>query len=1471
MAAEVLAKAQLMAKAISPARVASLTGTLADLQSPDYLRIKEQFIQVRAGYPRCRFIYLLGTRGQQVVILADSEAPSSPDYSSPGQVYTEAHAAIINACQTGKEAFVPPYQDRWGVWVTALAPIRDFQSGRLFASLAMDFDAKTWGRQARQHQIAPILATSLIAVILVFFFVLLRRSDRALSAILASETALRESRERYRIVADYIYDWEYWHAPDESLSYVSPSCERITGYPAEAFLRDPSLLLGVVHPDDKEQLRCHFDDVQHNHSDAPCTIDMRIVTRSGETRWISHACQRVYGEDGAYLGRRVSNRDITDRKQAENALQESEQRVRAKLDSILTPDRDIGLLELRDLVDMAALQLLMDDFTRITGFGMALIDMHGNVLVAAGWQDVCTRFHRLHPDTHANCIESDTVLATGVVPGAYKRYRCKNGLWDMVTPLVVGESHVGNIFLGQFRLSDEGLDYETLRANARKYGFDEKAYVEAFERVPQRDQAAVDAAMEFCRRLCDAISKSSHANIKLARAVTEHERLLESLRGNETLLNLAQEMAGVGGWEYDIDKQRISWTDEVYRIHEIPRAEIGPVSEDYVAQSLACYDEAVRPLIRNAFQRCVEKGEPYDLQAPFMTAKGRQLWVRTKAYAVLADGRISKVVGTLMDITGRRQAEDYLKSALDDAKARERQVSALLQASRAVIASPTFEAAAREIFDICRAATGAASGYVALLSDDGQENEVLFLESGGLPCDVDSSLPMPIRGLRGIAYETGKPVYDNNFATSEWMAFMPPGHVALQNVLFAPLNLRGKVMGLVGLANKPTGFTDNDAAMAGALAETVALALQRAHDADALRESERRYRQLFESMTAGFALHEIILDAEGVPCNYRFLEVNPAFERLVGVKAETLVGRTVLEALPATEPWWIETYGRVATTGQSVRFQNYASGMDRFFEVSAYSPQPGQFATVFQDITESERAKEALVDSETRYRRLFEAAKEGIMTLDAVTGAVIDVNPALVQMFGLPAENFLRRLVWDIDASRPLIEDEAAFERLRQGDGVRRDNVTLETGDGRRIVVEFTSNTYQAGQQTVIQCTIRDMTESCQAQAERARLEEQLRQAQKMEAVGQLAGGVAHDFNNLLQVILGYVDIVLADLGPGHKDARILGDVRKAAERAADLTRQLLAFSRRQVIQPVNLDLNALVSGVLTMIRRVIGEHIELRFLPGQHLGTVRADKGQIEQILMNLCVNARDAMPAGGRLSIETSPVLISEEYSQTHAYTRTGPHVLITVTDTGCGMDDQTRSQIFEPFFTTKEMGQGTGLGLATVYGIVQQHNGWIHVYSEIGSGTVFRIYLPAIDEAPEDIAAESEMPIVGGTETILVAEDEDMVRNLVVQMLVSAGYTVLAARDGEEAMRLFEEHESEIALALLDVMMPKLGGRQVMDRIQSRNSRIRFLFSSGYSENAIHTGFVIKEGLHLITKPYRRVELLKILRVVLDAPEA
>ncbi|HPG67683.1 MAG TPA: response regulator [Candidatus Hydrogenedentes bacterium] len=390
-----------------------------------------------------------------------------------------------------------------------------------------------------------------------------------------------------------------------------------------------------------------------------------------------------------------------------------------------------------------------------------------------------------------------------------------------------------------------------------------------------------------------------------------------------------------------------------------------------------------------------------------------------------------------------------------------------------------------------------------------------------------------------------------------------------------------------------------------------------------------------------------------------------------------------------------------------------------------------------------------------------------------------------------------------------------------------------------------------------------------QQEKRRVFAEGQLRQAQKMEAIGQLAGGVAHDFNNVLQAIMGYTTFAIDAAEPESEQYDNLVQVMKGAEHAANLTRQLLAFSRQQVLRRSDVDLGELVNGLLKMIRRVIGENIQLDFSYVQGLSAVHGDAGQLEQVVLNLCINARDAMPDGGGLTIRVENAVIDEVYRQANPWAQLGSYVVLKIMDTGIGMDSETQKRIFDPFFTTKEVGQGTGLGLATVYGIVKQHDGMVNVYSEPGRGTVFKVYLPAVEPVDTEVGQASPAAVAGGTETILFAEDDRAIRALGIRILERAGYTVLSAVDGEEAVEAFAAHANEIDLVVLDVVMPKLGAPAAAEKIKALRSDVRLLFSSGYGASMAGMRSILSAGGQLIEKPYEPRALLQKVREMLDSP--
>ncbi len=618
---------------------------------------------------------------------------------------------------------------------------------------------------------------------------------------------------------------------------------------------------------------------------------------------------------------------------------------------------------------------------------------------------------------------------------------------------------------------------------------------------------------------------------------------------------------------------------------------------------------------------------------------------------------------------------------------------------------------------------------------------------------------------------------------------------------------------------------------------------------------------------------------------------------------------------------------------------------------------------------ENDKTWEALQDSEKRYRRLFESAKDGILILDAETGKVVDANLFLLKLLGFSYDALCGQYLWDLGVFKDIAASKEAFKVLQDNEYIRYDDLPLESLSGRPIAVEFVSNVYLVDHSKVIQCNIRDITSRKQADAERKRLmaaimqagdavvmtdaqgiiefvnpaferitgfssgdvigqnprilrsgkqdnkfyddlwntisagkiwsgtminkrkddqlyteemsispirdaserivnyvavkrdisehlrlTEQFQQAQKMEAVGLLAGGVAHDYNNMLSVILGYTELALGKIDPDQPLHADLEEIYKAAMRSTDITKQLLAFARKQTINPVVLDLNQNVQNMIKMLRRIIGEDINLSWEPQAGLYPVKMDPAQIDQLLVNLCVNARDAITDVGKIIIETKNTVFDEVYCAQNLGFEAGEYVMLAVTDDGSGMEKEILDHVFEPFFTTKGMNQGTGLGLSTVYGIIRQNNGFINVYSEPGNGTTFKVYLPRCLGRKLDSRLErvTETPYSQG-ETVLVVEDEPSLLKLNIRMLEKLGYRVLAAHTPGEAMRLAEKHGNEVTLLLTDIVMPEMNGRDLAERLQALYPRVKILFMSGYTNTVIADRGVLDEGVNFIQKPF------------------
>ncbi|MFC1974964.1 response regulator [Chloroflexota bacterium] len=522
-------------------------------------------------------------------------------------------------------------------------------------------------------------------------------------------------------------------------------------------------------------------------------------------------------------------------------------------------------------------------------------------------------------------------------------------------------------------------------------------------------------------------------------------------------------------------------------------------------------------------------------------------------------------------------------------------------------------------------------------------------------------------------------------------------------------------------------------------------------------------------------------------------------------------------------------------------------------------------------LVERGQMEEALRMSEERFRLLLDKASNIAVQGYRPDGTVCYWNKASEQIYGYTAAEALGQNLVDIIIP-PDMRDEARAgikHMFETGEGHPPEELWLMRKDGSLTPVYSNHTVIDIpGRGKELFCIDVDLTERKRAEEAQAQLEEQLRQTQKMETVGRLAGGVAHDFNNILTAILGFAELLLFRVKVDDKTRRYVDQIKSAAERAASLTNQLLAFSRKQMLQPKIFNLNTLVVNIEKMLHRLISEDIELVILLDPHLGQVEADPAQIDQVLMNLAVNARDAMPHGGKLTIETKNVYLDEAYAHQYMEVKPGPYVMLVVTDTGMGMDKETQTHLFEPFFTTKEVDKGTGLGLATIYGIVKQSDGHIWVYSEVGQGTTFKIYLPRLAETVEIAPpAAKTTEVQRGHETILLVEDAEMVRNLVEKILSESGYTVLMASNGAEALRLCREYTGPIHLLLTDVVMPGMSGHELAEQVALLRPEIKTLYMSGHTDDTIVHHGLLEPGIAFLQKPFSTTGLTHKLREVLD----
>jgi PAS domain S-box-containing protein len=1071
--------------------------------------------------------------------------------------------------------------------------------------------------------------------------------------------------------------------------------------------------------------------------------------------------------------------------------------------------------------------------------------------------------------------------------------------------------------------------------------------------------------------------------------ITDHRRADAALQASEKLYRLLAENST------DIVTRHLPDSTYLY-VSPACRTLLGYEPEELIGRKAfdQIHPEDVKRVM-TLTKEAIKTGGTNMGQYRHLKKDGTYIWVETvgKVIKNAVTGNVEDIICVVRDITDRKRAEEELRKL-------NRTLLALNNSSQALTRAKDEDWYLNEVCRIVVEDCGHALVWIGYAEEEDGKS-VRPVAFAGFDEGYIKSLNVTWdnmergRGPVGTAIRTGKPAVFRNMLSDP--RFAPWREDALKRGYAAAVGLPllddERAFGSLTIYSRdPDPFSDEEVKLLADLADDLAygiksIRLRAAHvnSEEALRQSEEHYRTLFENMLNGYAYCRMLYE-NGVPQDFIYLDVNPAFEKLTGLK--DVVGRKVSEVIRGireSDPELLEILGRVALTGVPERIETHIEALDMWFWISVYSAQKEHFVAVFDVITERKKAEDDL----RLFKNLINQANDAILVIDPATGRFLDVNAKACNNLGYGREELLKMVVLDIDdivipdtlswkahvdnvkdvghvflegrhrrkdgttypvevnvkyislekgdymvaVARDITERKKAEEALQKSEKKYKDlfdstldgiyqmdadgvfilmnpagakmfgyespdemigrkglefwrdpgdrdvfreelktkksvndyHMKLKKKNGEPIELE-TSSTIKEDEKGAflgMEGILRDVTE-------RQKLEDQLRQSQKMEAVGQLAGGIAHDFNNILTAMIGYGHLLKMKLKEDDPLRNYADNILSLSDKAANLTHSLLAFSRKQIMNPRAVDINEIIRRIDHLLSRIIGEDIRLQTALSEKDLIVMADPGQIEQVLMNLVANARDSMPKGGLMTIMSEPASIDHEFIKEHGFGKEGEYALISLTDTGAGMDRETREKIFEPFFTTKEVGKGTGLGLAMVYGIVKQHEGFINVYSEPDRGTTFRIYLPLTEAKAYQIKPEVVQPVELGGETVLLAEDETEVRVFTKHLLEEYGYKVMTAADGQDAIDQFKVYKNEIQLVLLDVIMPNKSGKEVYDEIKQITPDIKVLFMSGYPADIIQKHDITEKGFAYIEKPASPTKLLRKIREVLDKNE-
>jgi PAS domain S-box-containing protein len=884
--------------------------------------------------------------------------------------------------------------------------------------------------------------------------------------------------------------------------------------------------------------------------------------------------------------------------------------------------------------------------------------------------------------------------------------------------------------------------------------------------------------------------------------VLDRKKAEEALENKNYYLETSQALGQIGTWELDLINNTLFWTDENCRIFGVPE---GSVVDHEIFLSKVHPDD--REYVNREWKAAVE-GNPYDIEHRLLL-DGEVKWIREKANFEFDDnGKAVSAIGFTQDITERNQAKEKLKAEHD-------LMQNIMEISPAGITHVNREGKIVYANQRAQEILGIRSDETGIIKFDDPKWEITdFFGNPILP----EKLPFC------IVKKTGKSVY----GIQHTIESPNNGRRTLLSINSSPLmNDKGKFSGMVSSLE----------------------------DITEKHKTEKKYKMLFDEMIDGFALHEIICDDSGKPVNYRFLEINPAFERMTGLKSESLIGRMVLDVIPKTEPLWIEKYGKVALTGKPDTFESYSQELDRYFHVTAFRYTENQFACIFVDVTKNKLA-------EAERSRLVEAinqAGESIVITDR-DGNIQYTNPTFEKTTGYSSEEafnknprFLKSGLQNTSIYKGLWDTILSGNRWT-GELVNK----RKTGELYTSECSISPIKDENGQITNFIWIAKDITKQKD-------LEKRINQAQKIESIGSLAGGIAHDFNNILFPIVGMSELLMEDLSPDSIEYENAQEIYKAGKRAKDLVNQILSFSRQAEHEMMPVKFQKILKEVLKLCRSTIPANIEIKQEIQSDCGSIWANATQLHQIGMNLITNAYHAVQdKNGKIIIELKEIIIESDEMDSISV-GPGEYALLSVTDNGTGMSDEIKSKIFDPYFTTKPKGKGTGLGLAVVYGIVKKSGGDIKIYTEVGFGTTFSVYLPLIKKTPDPKSSDFKIDIQTGHEHILLVDDEPAIARLVQLILERLGYTVTVRLNSIEALEAFKEKFEKFDLVISDMSMPHMTGDQLAREIKKISPDMPIIICTGFSERINKAEDIGVSGF--LMKPVVKSDMATMIRKVLD----